>query len=174
MPIVQVQVWQGFGEDRARRLIEGITASFEEVGVPSGAVQVVIQEVPRAYWGVGGQVSGDRDRDAGARGGYRAAPQERPAVRREGAPARDEVRPPRRPRGAYGQDERASAARSWDGQRDEGERPATPARQQGRPGRAGGRPGLRGDVRRQRTERRPAGDTRPGRRPRRGGDSSAR
>ena len=37
MPIVQVQVWQGFGEDRARRLIEGITSSFEDVGVPAGA-----------------------------------------------------------------------------------------------------------------------------------------
>lgn len=65
MPIVQVQVWQGFGEDRARRLIEGITSSFEDVGVPAGAVQVVIQEVPRSYWGIGGQVSADRGRPGG-------------------------------------------------------------------------------------------------------------
>ncbi len=139
MPIVQVQVWQGFGEDRARRLIEGITASFEQVGVPAVAVQVVIQEVPRTHWGVGGQVSSSRTRQEGAP-----------------RPARDELHP----RG----DRRSG---SEDTGQEEG-------RGAGRGGRSmgPGRPAGAGFSRTQRPVR-PAGkgrsDSRPGRRPRRGG-----
>jgi 4-oxalocrotonate tautomerase len=117
MPIVQVQVWQGFGEDRARRLIEGITGSFEQVGVPAGAVHVIITEVPRSHWGVGGQVSSDRARQGESderpdrKGGYRSQRDERDA-----GDARDQ-RPPRedrseRPGGYPPQGEGIPAARS--------------------------------------------------------------
>ena len=108
MPIVQVSVWQGFGEDRARQLIQGITDSFVQVGVPAQSVQVVIHEVPRSHWGVGGQISSERPRSGGeAPTGSQRSPRgtrpERPGARpqrgpRPERPARPDTRPGNRPR----------------------------------------------------------------------------
>jgi 4-oxalocrotonate tautomerase len=118
MPIVSISVWQGFGEDRARQVIKGITDSFVQVGVPAQAVEVVIHEVPRSHWGVGGQVSTERPRqssdappprqtdrprraDSAART-QGASRQDRPA--RPGRPSRPDTRPGSRPRrGGSGQ-----------------------------------------------------------------------
>lgn len=154
MPIVQVQVWQGFGEDRARRLIEGITSSFEDVGVPAGAVQVVIQEVPRSYWGIGGQVSADRGRPGGE-------PEQR-SERSAGYASRRDDRPARQDR-----DGRASEFRSpSDGPSgDPSSRPARTSR--GDSPRQGAGPAR--SERPARVDRRARPDSRPGRRPRRGG-----
>jgi len=154
MPIVQVQVWQGFGEDRALRLIEGITSSFEDVGVPAGAVQVVIQEVPRSYWGIGGQVSADRGRPGGES-------DQRSERSGEYGPRRDD-RPARQDRG-----DRSSGFRSSpDGPSgDRGSRPARTWR--GDSPHQGVGP-ARSD-RSARADRRARPDSRPGRRPRRGG-----
>ena len=154
MPIVQVQVWQGFGEDRARRLIEGITSSFEDVGVPAGAVQVVIQEVPRSYWGVGGQVSADRGRPGGESdqrsersGGYGPRRDDRPARQDRGDRSSGFRTPSDGPSGDRG----SRPARTWRG--DSPHQGAGPAR----------------SDRSARADRRARPDSRPGRRPRRGG-----
>jgi len=167
MPIVQVQVWQGFGEDRARRLIGGITASFVAVGVPAGAVQGVIQEIPRSHWGVAGQTSQDRYQSAGEPyersgrpGGYRGAREddgEGAADRRErgdrGHGRADAYRPERDSRAPYGE-------RSGRGPGDAERRPMRHSRTE-RPGNA--RPTRAGQP-----DRRSRSDSRPGNKPRRG------
>ncbi len=104
MPIVQVSVWQGFGQDRAQQLIKGITDSFVQVGVPAQAVQVVIHEVPRSHWGVGGQVSSERPRqgDEASSSSSRAPRGPRsehtPRTSRQERPHRTDTRPGNRPR----------------------------------------------------------------------------
>lgn len=110
MPIVQVSVWQGFGEERARRLIQGITDSFVQVGVPAQAVEVVITEVPRSHWGSGGQVAAERPRpnEAGSQREERRPQGNRPARPSRGprqeAPRGTDTRPGKRPRrGGSGQ-----------------------------------------------------------------------
>jgi 4-oxalocrotonate tautomerase len=67
MPLVQVSVWQGFGADKAKRVIRGITEVFVDLGIPEQAVEVVVQEVPKTHWGIGGQPASERDRDTQAR-----------------------------------------------------------------------------------------------------------
>jgi len=64
MPIVHVNVWQGFGEEKARKLIQGITQVFVSLDIPEQAVQVVIQEIPKTHWGIGGQPASERGKEA--------------------------------------------------------------------------------------------------------------
>ncbi|MEM0018077.1 MAG: tautomerase family protein, partial [Candidatus Korarchaeum sp.] len=46
MPVVFVHVWRGFSNEAKRRVIEGITKVFVELGIPTEAVEVLINEVP--------------------------------------------------------------------------------------------------------------------------------
>ncbi|MFX0101258.1 MAG: 4-oxalocrotonate tautomerase family protein [Candidatus Hodarchaeota archaeon] len=54
MPVVHVNMWKGLSDDAARKIITGITDVFENLGIPRHAVEVIIHEVPKAHWGIGG------------------------------------------------------------------------------------------------------------------------
>ncbi len=60
MPIVEIKVWEGFGADNAREVIEEATAMFECRGIPRDAVEVVVTEVPKTHWGIGGTPASER------------------------------------------------------------------------------------------------------------------
>jgi len=55
MPIVDVKMWKGVSEDTVEQIISGITKVFVELGIPERAVEVVVQEVPKTHWGLGGK-----------------------------------------------------------------------------------------------------------------------
>jgi len=55
MPIVHVNVWKGLSDEAKRKVIEGITKVFTEMGIPAEAVEVVIHEIPMENWGIGGE-----------------------------------------------------------------------------------------------------------------------
>jgi 4-oxalocrotonate tautomerase len=63
MPIVHAYMWEGFGAEKSKTLIEGVTRVFEGLGVPKDAVYVVIHEDPKSHWGVGGQACSEKFRD---------------------------------------------------------------------------------------------------------------
>ena len=63
MPIVQVYVWKGFGEEKAKTLIENITKVFCDLGIPEQAVDVLVNEVPKSHWGIGGQCASEKFKD---------------------------------------------------------------------------------------------------------------
>jgi 4-oxalocrotonate tautomerase len=54
MPVVHVDVWEGFGPERARIVIHHITKIFVDLSVPEEAVEVIVNEVPKSHWGIGG------------------------------------------------------------------------------------------------------------------------
>jgi 4-oxalocrotonate tautomerase len=54
MPSVQVYLWPGRDASVKKSIIEGITKVFEEHGIPAAAVEVLINEVPKENWGIGG------------------------------------------------------------------------------------------------------------------------
>ena len=60
MPIVEVFVWKGFGEEKAKTLIQGITKLFVDLGVPEHAVEVVVNEIPKSHWGAGGEPASEK------------------------------------------------------------------------------------------------------------------
>jgi 4-oxalocrotonate tautomerase len=56
-------VWKGFSSAAKKRVIAGITNVFVEMGVPREAVEVILHEVPKENWGVGGEQASERLKD---------------------------------------------------------------------------------------------------------------
>lgn len=54
MPIVDVKVWTGISKDAVEHIISGITKVFVELGIPERAVEVIVHEIPKTHWGIGG------------------------------------------------------------------------------------------------------------------------
>jgi 4-oxalocrotonate tautomerase len=63
MPVVHVYMWSGVSREAKVRIVKGITKVFEELGIPSQAVEVIIQEVPKENWGIGGESADVKFRD---------------------------------------------------------------------------------------------------------------
>lgn len=61
--MVVVYMWSGVSDEAKKRIISGITKVFEELGVPPHAVEVVIIEVPKENWGIGGEQASERLRE---------------------------------------------------------------------------------------------------------------
>ena len=55
MPIIEVKMWQGVSEEATEKIIRGITNVFVDLGIPERAVEVLIEEIPKTHWGVGGK-----------------------------------------------------------------------------------------------------------------------
>jgi 4-oxalocrotonate tautomerase len=55
MPLVQVHLWEGATQERVKTTICKITDVFVEMGIPAQAVQVLVYEVPKTNWGIGGE-----------------------------------------------------------------------------------------------------------------------
>jgi 4-oxalocrotonate tautomerase len=63
MPVVHVNVWKGFGEEKTKTLIKGITKVFEDMGIPAHAVEVLVHEIPKSHWGVDGIPASEKFKD---------------------------------------------------------------------------------------------------------------
>lgn len=63
MPIVHVNVWEGFGEKRVKTVIQGVTKVFVDMGIPQRAVEVVVHEIPKSHWGIGGEPASESLKD---------------------------------------------------------------------------------------------------------------
>jgi 4-oxalocrotonate tautomerase len=59
MPVIVVNMWPGRDEAAKRRIAEGITAVFEKEGVPRDVIEVIMNEVPKTNWAVGGRLHSD-------------------------------------------------------------------------------------------------------------------
>jgi 4-oxalocrotonate tautomerase len=55
MPVVIVEMWEGRTLEQKETLIRGITRAFEQIGTKAEALHIVIHDVPKSNWGVGGQ-----------------------------------------------------------------------------------------------------------------------
>jgi 4-oxalocrotonate tautomerase len=63
LPIVHINIWKGFGEERVKTLIEKTTQVFVDLGVPQHAVEVIVHEIPRTHWGIGGEQASVKFKD---------------------------------------------------------------------------------------------------------------
>jgi len=60
MPIVHVYMWSGVSKESKMKIVKGITRVFEELGIPSQAVEIVIHEIPRENWGISGELASEK------------------------------------------------------------------------------------------------------------------
>lgn len=63
MPIVHVNVWEGFGKEKTKTVIKNITKVFVDLGIPVNAVEVVVHEIPKSHWGIGGTPASEKSID---------------------------------------------------------------------------------------------------------------
>ena len=62
MPVVQISVWAGMSQESKRKIVEGITEVFEEIGIPKEAVEIIIYETPKTNWATGGQLHSESEK----------------------------------------------------------------------------------------------------------------
>ena len=55
MPVVQVELWEGRTDQQKEKLIEALTRAFEEIGVNSESLTIILHETPKSNWGVRGK-----------------------------------------------------------------------------------------------------------------------
>ncbi len=60
MPIVHVNAWEGFGEEKVKTVIQEITKVFVDLDVPEHAVEVIVHEIPKSHWGIGGEPASEK------------------------------------------------------------------------------------------------------------------
>jgi 4-oxalocrotonate tautomerase len=63
MPVVHVNVWKGFGEEKTKNLIKGITKVFVDLGIPPHAFEVIVHEIPKLHWGIGRELASEKFKD---------------------------------------------------------------------------------------------------------------
>ena len=63
MPIVHVNVWEGFGKKKTKTVIKNITKVFVDLDIPVEAVEVVVHEIPKSHWGIGGIPASEKFKD---------------------------------------------------------------------------------------------------------------
>ena len=63
MPVVHVNVWEDFGEEKTKNLIKGITKVFVDLDIPVHAVEIIVHEIPKSHWGVGGEPASEKFKD---------------------------------------------------------------------------------------------------------------
>jgi 4-oxalocrotonate tautomerase len=63
MPIVHVNVWKGFGKENAKLVIQKITKVFVDMDIPADAVEVIVHEIEKSHWGVGGEPASEKLKD---------------------------------------------------------------------------------------------------------------
>ena len=60
MPVVIVEMWEGRTVEQKKQLVEGITSSFVQIGVPQQAVHVIIKDNPKHNWAIGGKLASEQ------------------------------------------------------------------------------------------------------------------
>jgi 4-oxalocrotonate tautomerase len=63
MPVIHVNVWKGYGQEKAKTTIKNITKVFVDLDIPPQAVEVIVHEIPKSHWGVGGEPASKKFKD---------------------------------------------------------------------------------------------------------------
>jgi 4-oxalocrotonate tautomerase len=66
MPVLIVEMQQGPSLEQKRQLAKDLTEAFVKIGVPAGAVQVIMRETPKSCWAEGGGLCADFEIPPGA------------------------------------------------------------------------------------------------------------
>lgn len=63
MPLVQTYLWSGIDDEKAKKIIAGITKVFIDLGYPAESVRVLIHEIPQSRWGIAGELASEKRRE---------------------------------------------------------------------------------------------------------------
>ena len=70
MPIIEIKLLEGRSPDAIARLIRKVTDAVEHsIAAPRDTIRILVNEVPRAHWGTGGETKDSVDESLEASGG---------------------------------------------------------------------------------------------------------
>jgi len=59
MPVVTVEMWEGRTIEQKKQIVEGITSVMTSIGIPQQAVEIIIRDIPKHNWAVGGKLASE-------------------------------------------------------------------------------------------------------------------
>lgn len=63
MPVIHVNVWEGFEKEKIDYIIKNITKVFTDLDIPAQAVEILVHEVPMTHWGTEGLSCAEKFKD---------------------------------------------------------------------------------------------------------------
>ena len=59
MPVVIVEWWEGRTIEQKKQLVDGITSVMTKMGIPQGAVHIIIKDNPKHNWATAGKLASE-------------------------------------------------------------------------------------------------------------------
>ncbi len=59
MPVVTIEMWEGRAIEQKKQLVQGITSTFVEMGVPPELLHIIIKDNPKHNWAIGGKLASE-------------------------------------------------------------------------------------------------------------------
>lgn len=60
MPIVHVFLWEGREEEQIKEMVKKITQIFVDMGIPENAVEILVHEISKTKWAIGGELASEK------------------------------------------------------------------------------------------------------------------
>lgn len=60
LPFVQVNLWSGITLENKKKIVQGITQVFTNIGIPAEAVTIILIEEPKNNWATGGKLHSEK------------------------------------------------------------------------------------------------------------------
>jgi len=59
MPVVIVEMWEGRTVEQKKKLVEGITSAFVNIGTRAEALHIIMKDNPKYNWASGGKLASE-------------------------------------------------------------------------------------------------------------------
>lgn len=60
MPVVTVNWWKGISDEARKQMVQEVTGTISRIAeCPQQAVTVIVQDVEKSHWGLGGEVAAE-------------------------------------------------------------------------------------------------------------------
>jgi len=59
MPVVIVEMWEGRTIEQKKKLVEGITSAFVNIGTRAEALHIIMKDNPKHNWATGGKLASE-------------------------------------------------------------------------------------------------------------------
>lgn len=63
MPLIHVFMWKNLSNEAKKKIVASITKVFTDMKIPKEAVEIIIHEIPKENWGIGGELASEKLKD---------------------------------------------------------------------------------------------------------------
>jgi len=60
MPVITVEMWEGRTIEQKKKLVEGLTEAFTNIGTPAEAVHIILRDIAKHNWASNGKLASEK------------------------------------------------------------------------------------------------------------------